>query len=216
MTKPWIEDDNTMIVCSPTQTPGRTLCWHSQQGASLIVVLLILMVVSVIGLGGSQIALMAERSSRNERDQQVAWQAAEAALIDAELDLFAKSSTSTRKAIFDGQSSKDFVDGCGTSGNSKGLCAFNEAAAKPAWLAVDFTDTSANARTVPYGHFTKRSFATGDTGIQPALPPRYLVELLPDPGRPDLTKMAYIYRITAIGFGPRPDIQAVLQMLYRN
>ena len=177
-----------------------------------------MMVVSVLGLGAAQIALMGERSSRNERDQQIAWQAAEAAMIDAELDIFLSDSNEvgTRKEIFDGKSAKDFVDGCGTTGNSKGLCAFDAAATKPAWLTVDFSDTDDDAPTVPYGHFTDRSFPSGELGIQPALAPRYLVELLPDPGRTDLTKVTYVYRVTAVGFGPRADTQAVLQMLYRN
>ncbi|NML87021.1 MAG: pilus assembly protein, partial [Polaromonas sp.] len=26
----------------------------------------------------------------------------------------------------------------------------------------------------------------------------------------------YVYRVTAMGFGPRVDIQAVLQMIYRD
>ena len=196
--------------------PCRNPHQRTEGGASLIIVLLILMVVSVLGLGAAQIALMGERSARNDRDQQIAWQAAEAAMIDAELDIFAESTIGTRKDIFDGKNAKDFVAGCGTSGTSKGLCAFDAAAAKPVWLTVDFTNTDEDAPTVPYGQFTERSFAYGNVGIQPALPPRYLIELLPDPGRTDLTKVTYVYRVTAVGFGPRSDIQAVLQMLYRN
>jgi type IV pilus assembly protein PilX len=216
MTRLWIEDDKIMSIFHPTKPACGSSQWRAEKGASLIIVLLILMVVSVLGLGAAQIALMGERSSRNERDQQIAWQAAEAAMIDAELDIFLKSPVGTRKEIFDGKNSKDFVDGCGTSGNSKGLCAFNASAEKPAWLTVDFTNTDEDAPTVPFGHFTGRSFASGELGIQPALPPRYLVELLPDPGRTDLTKVTYVYRVTAVGFGPRADTQAVLQMLYRN
>ena len=217
MTNLWIEGDEIMSITPPRhESPCIAPHWRAEHGASLIVVLLILMVVSVLGLGAAQIALMGERSSRNERDQQIAWQAAEAAIIDAELDIFSGSEVGTRKELFDGKNSKDFVDGCGTTGDSKGLCAFNAAAAKPAWLTVDFSDTNDDAPTVPYGHFTDRSFPSGELGIQSAQPPRYLVELLPDPGRTDLTKVTYVYRVTAVGFGPRPDIQAVLQMLYRN
>lgn len=217
MTKLWIEGDEIMSITPPRhESPCTAPHGRAEHGASLIVVLLILMVVSVLGLGAAQIALMSERSSRNERDQQIAWQAAEAAMIDAELDLFLGSAVGTRKAKFDGKNSKDFVDGCGTTDDSKGLCAFNPAAAKPAWLTVDFTDTDDDAPTVPYGHFTGRSFPSGELGIQPALPPRYLVEQLPDPGRTDLSKVTYVYRVTAVGFGPRTDTQAVLQMLYRN
>ena len=206
-----------MSIFHPTKPACGTSQWRAEKGASLIIVLLILMVVSVLGLGAAQIALMGERSSRNERDQQIAWQAAEAAMIDAELDIYSETTAGTpRKGIFDGKNSKDFVDGCGTTGNSKGLCAFNASAEKPAWLTVDFTNTDEDAPTVPFGHFTGRSFASGELGIQPSLPPRYLVELLPDPGRTDLTKVTYVYRVTAVGFGPRADTQAVLQMLYRN
>ncbi|HUD33331.1 MAG TPA: PilX N-terminal domain-containing pilus assembly protein, partial [Variovorax sp.] len=74
----------------------------SQRGVSLIVVLLILVVVSVLGVGGAQIALMAERGSRNDRDMQVAWQAAEAALMDAEFDIHGpNTAAASRRAVFD-------------------------------------------------------------------------------------------------------------------
>lgn len=180
----------------------------AERGASLIMVMLILVVVSLLGVGGAQIALMSERGARNDRDLQVAWQAAEAALLDAELDM-----TNFRGAIFDGKNATAFVSGCGTSGNSAGLCIANTT--KPAWLSVDFTNVSSSAPTVRFGAFTGRSFAAGGVGIQPAQEPRYMIELVRDPTAP-LTKMTYIYRVTAMGFGPRADIQAVLQMIYRT
>lgn len=180
----------------------------TQRGASLIMVMLILVVVSLLGVGGAQIALMSERGARNDRDLQVAWQAAEAALLDAELDM-----TNSRPTIFDGQNASAFIAGCGTSGTSIGLCVPNTA--KPAWRSVDFTNVSTTAPTVEFGHFTHRSFAAGGVGIQPAQKPRYMIELVRDPAAPP-TKMTYIYRVTAMGFGPRADIQAVLQMIYRT
>lgn len=72
------------------------------RGVSLIVVLLILVVVSILGVSGIQVAMMGERGTRNDRDQQIAWQAAEAALMDAEFDIegLPASSTSKRNAIF--------------------------------------------------------------------------------------------------------------------
>lgn len=185
---------------------------NRQQGASLIMVLLILIVVSVLGAGGAQIAIMSERGARNDRDQQVAWQAAEAALIDAEIEMYG-AGTSSRRAIFDSKNQVDFVSGCGTSGNSLGLCALN-LSGKPAWLVADFTDATANAMTVPLGQFTGRTFAAGGTGIQPAKVPRYVVEMIPDPIG-DKSNPTYLYRVTAMGFGPRPDIQSVVQMVYR-
>lgn len=69
----------------------------SQRGLSLIVVMLILIVVSILGVGGIQISMMGERSTRNERDMQVAWQGAEAGLIDAEFDIEGLPAASTNK-----------------------------------------------------------------------------------------------------------------------
>lgn len=190
--------------------------YPAQRGASLIMVMLILVVVSLLGVGGAQIALMSERGARNDRDQQVAWQAAEAALIDAEFELGGAVGSSTRNTLasplFDGGHAIMFIDGCGTSGDSIGLCNLVPlGSGKPAWLTVDFTMTGSSAPTTEFGKFTARTFAAGGVGIQPAKPPRYIIELVPDPLNPS----TFLYRITAMGFGPRADIQAVLQTIYR-
>ena len=197
-------------------------CGAAQRGASLIMVMLVLVVVSLLGVGGAQIALMGERSARNDRDQQVAWQAAEAALIDAEADMIdpTASPTTTRQAVFDAKNQIAFYSGCGTATSattvkSLGLCALNtDRTTKPAWLTADFTITGSTAMTTEYGQFTGRSFAAGGKGIQPALKPRYVIEVIPDPYG-DKSDPKFIYRVTAMGFGPRADIQAVLQMIYR-
>ena len=89
---------------------------------------------------------------------------------------------------------------------------------------------------MPAGTFTGRSLANaGDNsglGIQPALAPRYLIEVMP-PDNPAGGGMVTantggatasgakastgsVYRITAMGFGPRSNVQAVLQTIYRN
>ena len=185
-----------------------------QRGASLIMVLLILVIVSILGVSAAQIALMSERGARNDRDQQVAWQAAEAGLIDAEFDMW--NATSTRRSVFDGKSIYAFpTSGCGTSGNSAGLCAA-VSSGKPAWLTVNFTTTGSSAPTTAYGTFTSSTFAAGGTGIQPAMAPRYIIEpvlaLSGDKASPD---PEVLYRVTAMGFGPRTDIQSVVQMLFR-
>ena len=184
----------------------------AQRGVSLIMVMLILVVVSLLGIGGVQISIMSERGARNDRDQQVAWQAAEAGLIDAENDMLTATSA-TRRAIFDGKTQIDFVADCGTSGNSIGLCSLT-LTGKQAWLTADFTATGTSAPTTPFGMFTGRTFAAGGVGIQPAKVPRYVIEVVPDPDG-DKSDPTFLYRVTAMGFGPRADIQAVLQMIYR-
>ncbi|VTU33754.1 Tfp pilus assembly protein PilX [Variovorax sp. PBS-H4] len=195
-----------------------------QRGLSLIVVLLILVVISILGVGSAQIALQGERSARNDRDMQLAWQAAEAALQDAEFDIHGPG-TNNRSAFFGSlQDTSGFVTNCGTQGsgssfNALGLCAL-VMSGTPAWLNVDFTVTDTSARTVKFGTFTGRSFAASDSGtrgIEPYQAPRYVIEPIPDPGNRDLSSTAsYVYRVTAMGFGPRKDIQAVTQIIYRN
>jgi type IV pilus assembly protein PilX len=182
-----------------------------QRGASLITILIILMAVELISVAAAQHALMGERSAHNARDVDIAQQAAEAALHDAEMDMTDSQNTLTRTAVFDGKSSIPFIVGCGTSGTSWGLCASNSTGT-PAWLSVDFTDTSNSARTVALGTFTGQSFGVG-TGIRPAQLPRYLIEAVPDTsGTPG---SSFVYRVTAMGFGPRIETQVVLQMVYR-
>ncbi|ART54547.1 hypothetical protein CBP36_13995 [Acidovorax carolinensis] len=203
----------------------RSLCAppaRRSSGVSLIVVLLILVVVSILGVSGIQISMMGERGTRNDRDQQVAWQAAEAALVDAEFDIegLPASSTTKRNALFDVKAPalNSFAANCGTSGNLTGLCALNDTG-KPAWLAVDFTTTGASAPTVQFGTFTGRDFPSGSKGIQPALPPRYVIEPIPDPRNSRTQQQQnrrYVYRVTAMGFGPNAETQAVVQMIYRN
>lgn len=185
---------------------------HRENGASLIIVLMTLVIVSLLGVGGAQIALMSERGARNDRDQQVAWQAAESALLDAEIDI--SDTASTRNALFDSKTSTVFLQGCGSTGTSRGLCGLT-LSGKPAWLTVDFSTTGNSAATTALGTFTNRIFAAGGVGIQPSKAPRYVIELTPDP-ESDPSEPSYLYRITAMGFGPRDDIQSVLQTLYRK
>ncbi len=201
------------------QAPG-------QRGFALIVVMMILVVVSGLGVGATRMALMGERGARNDRDMQVAWQAAEAALMDAEFDIRGPL-PSTRRTLFGAGGDPPEVasfpaSGCGSSGQTLGLCAVaDEAQAPPdgkrAWLKVDFLADGKNATTAPYGAFTGRTYLAG-SGVQPARAPRYVIEPLLDHGQNADTSspdQRYAYRITAIGFGPRTDIQAVLQMVLR-
>ncbi|MEO8388358.1 PilX N-terminal domain-containing pilus assembly protein [Polaromonas sp.] len=205
-------------------TKAGLLRWSSksQQGASLIMVMIILTIVSLVGVAGMQISTMSERGARNDRDQQIAWQSAEAALMDAEFDMFGPGASS-RRSIFSPQTNVGaFIDGCGSSGASAGLCSL-ATTGKPAWLTVPFDVVGATAQTTEFGSFTGRAFAAGSIGIQPAKKPRYVIEAIPDQfgagsGSRNLTstETKYIYRVTAMGFGPRDDIQALVQMIYRN
>lgn len=176
-----------------------------QHGAALIGVLLVLVLVELLGVAAVQLALMGERSARSHRDTELALQAAQAALADAELDM-----TEFREHLFDGVSTTGFAPGCTSAPEYKGVCGPSYGA-KPLWLEVDLEDPK--GPTVAYGEHTGRSFAQGVAGVQPTRAPRYLIEWLPDTSGTPGSEL--VYRVTAIGFGSRPEVQVVLQMLYR-
>lgn len=189
----------------------------AQRGITLVVVMLILLVVTVLGVGGAQIALQSERTARYDRDYLVASQAAEAALMDAEFDIRGpNASTNSRLATFVVGNDGVFVPGCSDSTTTRGLCESAEDYEKPVWARVDFLETSGSARTVRFGEFTGRAFDSGN-GIRPMRHPRYIIELVEDraPGK-EVVSTQPMYRVTAMGFGPRLDVQVVMQMVYRK
>lgn len=196
--------------------PGR------QAGSSLIITLLMLMAVMLLGLSAAQIALSGEKASRNDRDRQIAFQAAEAALIDAELDIQNSPSSLSRSALFSRDSALGFPaesDGnCGAGLRSQilGLCNRKPPGVTPAWQAVDFANVDSNTtQSVPYGTFTGQQFTVGNGSSIRA--PRYVIELMVfnQPGE-SADKVSYFYRLTAIGFGIRESTQVVLQTFYRK
>jgi type IV pilus assembly protein PilX len=207
-----------MNHCSSAAYAGWTR--ENQQGASLIVTLLMLIAVLMLGISSAQIALQGEKAARNDRDRQIAFQAAEAALMDAELDIENASRPNSRSDLFARHSIAGFVDGCGRglSNRHLGLCTRAPEGVTPSWQKVDFLDDSANAPSVPYGHFTGQYFQTGE-GTLPGKRPRYVIEVLPfnmEGEGATGEDLSYFYRVTAIGFGMRDSTQVVLQTFYRK
>ena len=206
-----------------------------QRGFSLIVSLMMLIVIIILGISASQMAINEERGARNERDRQIAFQAAEAALKDAEYEILnpaapmcgapgergrGRSGTFT---CFNETNSFGFVPKCSTPPNA-GLCDYNQAL--PAWLdpdpvnGVDFYKDATgggNNKTVKYGQFTLRPYGSQQTagfGSKPfsAFPPRYIIEVVPKNTSLDsLTNSTHMFRVTAMGFGANPNSQVVLQ-----
>jgi len=201
-----------------------------QRGFSLIVVLLILAVATVLGVGAAQVSLVNERGARNDRDTEVAFQAAEAALIDAESDVLGPNdSTRQRLCLFSSQDVTAFVAGCGGAGDRQGLCAPGEPGAEPAWINADFSGEG--GKSVAYGTFTGQTYLSGEAatgtraGALPARAPRYIVEAVRNRGGWQANALqsasardaSYLFRITAIGYGTRDETQVVLQTnLYKS
>lgn len=189
----------------------RSMGGHPQRGAALIVTLLMMLVVVMLSMSAIQVAWQGEKGARGDRDRYVAFQAAEAALMDAERDI----ETSSRRIIFVQEGSEGFGDACDNKGVDLylGLCDSTDAPDVPVWAEIDFLDTE-QSRSVPYGHFTGQQFQSG-AGLVPAMRPRYIIERLSHVER-ESAKATVFYRITALGFGMRDSTQVMLQAFYRT
>ena len=180
-----------------------------QDGIALVVTLVMLVAVLMLAASAAGLALMGEKAARAGRDRQVALQAAEDALMDAERDI--EEAGADRAALLAGPAA--LGPGCGT-GAGLGLCGPAGDGAPPAWQAVDL---AAEGASVPLGHFTGAAMQTGE-GALPMRRPRYIIERQPyrRAGEEAGGMPRYYYRVTAIGFGNREGTQVVLQSAWRR
>ncbi|MBI1891127.1 MAG: pilus assembly protein [Burkholderiales bacterium] len=213
-----------MISLTGNSFDRQLRCGAAKQRGALLVSLMILIAVSLLGISAAQIALQDEKASRNERDRHIAFQAAEAALVDAELDIeHSPDAARSRSHIFSRESALGFPDedktGCnsGASNIFLGLCRHSFAGAVQVWQKIDFVnDRTPSIQFVTFGKFTGQRLQTG-SGPLPAKPPRYIIELLPYAGLGENAgKTSYVYRITAVGFGAHETTQVALQTIYRK
>lgn len=124
-----------------------------QQGVTLIVALIFLAMLMLLGVTVAKTSSLEERMAGNTRDRDLALQAAEAALVDAENDLGKPGGYLDAATPFDG--------------STAGLVAFDAANANHAeyWNAYDWDNAS--------------QLADADLGGV-AEQPRYVIERLPD------------------------------------
>lgn len=192
-----------------------------QRGIALLVSLMLLIMVMLLGVSAAQMALQGEKAARGERDRDVAFVAAEDGLMDAERDI-QDSSDPARRAAFG--SGDGFADTCGAGGPGPGpgpgagLRVRAAAGKPPVWQVVDLSGVSdGGACSVTHGAYTASAMPTGE-GFLPFKKPRYLVERMAchQPGA-DASAGAepqYCYRVSAIGFGARPETEVVLQSVF--
>jgi len=181
-----------------------------QRGASLLLTLLMMICVMLIGVSASQLALEGEQAARAGRDRQVAFQAAEDALNDAEKDVAAG------RAGFG--AAAEWGDGCTAPG--RGLADRAAEGSAPVWERVDLTGAEDAGRcSLEFGAMTGAGMATGE-GFLPFRRPRYVVERMQCHQAGEDASVgaspSYCYRVTVIGFGSKPETQAVLQSVYRR
>ena len=186
-----------------------------QRGLSLFVVFVVLLLSALLALGSAWTAQLLESTAGNQREYQRAFEAAEAALLDAERDvrqLAFDAATQTYVAcsklksapcragsgarLFPNQANgglTGFAEGC-----QQGICFFGDGAfaAASGSKAYEFwNDAKTAENAASYGRFTGAPDADS-----PAMKgARYWVEVI---DRSDSEKEP-IYRITAIGIGAR-------------
>lgn len=189
-----------------------------QSGAALVNALCVMLMLLIVGVSATRTALNAEKAARGERDRQIAFQAAEAALSDAERDIEGGADPgSARAALFARGMAMGFADDCGAAGDvNLGLCARVPPPGVPAWQSAALDGPARGpGNTVEYGRFTGAAMPVG-AGTLPARLPRYIIELLPyaRAGEDAGQRTGNFYRITAIGFGSSDTTRVVLQSFY--
>lgn len=168
-----------------------------QRGAALLIALLMLTATMLLGVSAAQLSLMNEKSSRNDRDRHIAFQAAESALRDAARDL---AGSRVRVDAFPTEPGN-----CHANGVAAGLCL--SAVGTPAW------PSGLASAALAYGRFSGYTFPH-DAALLPAAPPRYVIELLrlTGPGTSPVTALRY--RVTALGFGVHAHTRVILQTVH--
>jgi len=161
-----------------------------QAGVVLVISLIMLLLLTLIGVTSMQVTLLEEKMAGNSKDKSVAFEAAEAALRDAEKDI-----RSTRVSGLSGM----------TSTCTNGLCYIAGDTLSDIWL-----DTAQVANAATYGSYTA---ATPLASVTNQVQPRYLIvgsKFWP----PGAASWKYIYTITAMSQGGVSTTQSILEENY--
>jgi type IV pilus assembly protein PilX len=201
-----------------TQRLAHTDHPQRQGGIALIFVLVMMTIAMAMAVISARITLGGERSSRNDRDRQLAFQAAELALGDAELDIM-DAKTSTRGCTFGKDGALAIGAGCSSADESRGLCGVDAANPDtPLYKTVDWTDTTSARKYVQFGEFTSRDSGLQiGTGNGPARTPSYIIvqtqvkpQLKSSDGK-TLYQIQHAYRVYALGYGSDTNTQVLLE-----
>jgi len=182
-----------------------------QRGIVLVTAVMLMLVLTIVVLSMMRTAILDERMVANSRDWNNAFQAAEAALRDAEREIL----TGSR---FSGQTG--FIAGC----SSDGLCLPNTCTSSsncsPVWIQLNdsgWLSGSGSSKSVAYGSQTSAAALPGFSAQ-----PRYIVEALTTTTAAPSAKVSpggslttTLYRVTAVGFGLNTKTRVMLQSTVR-
>lgn len=186
------------------------------RGIALVFVLIMMTIATSIALISARITLSDERSARNDRDRQIAFQSAEMALNDAELDIM---DPLTERGCKFGTVGLIAGEGCSANAETRGLCGFKPSLGnKPIYKDINWEDTTAARAYVNYGEFTNRDGAlqVGAVGA-PSIAPKYILLqttlplLVPFNNGKQQYETTNAYRVYALGYGASKDTQVMLE-----
>ena len=176
---------------------------NNQRGVALITSLIFLVILTLLGLSVVNSTTAEEKMSRNTRDVDVAFAAAEAGLRDAELHL-----TGAYQWPYNGLKATDFDTAC-----TNGLCDSSVAATFSSINDLDFygaTGLGSNSRKI--GSVTGTAEISG---LRSADQPRYMIEkVCTTLGSRKGFCSTPAFRITAKSRGRLPNTLVVLQEVY--
>lgn len=179
-----------------------------QRGMALIAGLIFLVILTVLGVTAMQTTTLEERIAGNTRDRNVAFQAGEVTLRDAERDIMSKrvgTPTAPRALPISGRTGFDAscTYGLCYSGRPDGYF-YSGGSYKAAWNAFSLSATP----SVPYGTYT------GAANLQGlAAQPRYLIEVFRK-WPPGSSSWRHYYRITTLAVGANSNTQVTLQEVF--
>lgn len=130
----------------------------TQRGAALIVALILLAVITMVGLAAIGTTILQNEAAANQYDRQIAFQAAEAALSQAQVTITSTATQATPAPA----GIEDCSTPTGVGGTPTNVC-----------LANPFNDPnvpSADINTVPASAFS--------TGPGAAMPPQYVIQYM--------------------------------------
>ena len=198
---------NTMRL-QPTLPPRA-----AQRGLSLVTTLLFMVAALMLGVSVLSVNVMQEKTIGNTKDRDLALQAAEAALRDAELDL----TTSATGFVF----SENCTNGLCVPPSQRVAAPLSQSIEK----VVDWTwsDTPADRKYRIYGQATGGAKFPGIKNTDEAQP-RYVIEKVGSLNAPSGESMKLGinpastagtgYRITARATGAREETVVILQSMY--
>lgn len=208
-----------MLISISFAPVRRGATFNRQRGVVLITAVMFLVVLTILAISMMKTTILEERMVASSRDWNNAFQAAESALRDAELEL----KNGTR---ISGQTG--FAALCSSSSSLKkeGLCQPNLCTntasggdCVPIWVHlatvqndVGWKNGSTPSKSVGYGAITGATAIPG-LGAQP----RYIVEVLTVPPGASIKigSSTYLYRVTAVGFGVNTQSRVMLQSVVR-